>query len=219
MQPARLKTIAFGASLLCAICFCAGCGRGRVADFASKADDLVAEYKKRVDAQIAESTTYYHNAATLAAGQAERVGIETLQEEREERATQLEADYREGRKPVSLYRNDLRAYAEIDFAALKLRLTSDEDASAPYLAQLVALESDAAIVDGYDKILKNLVKERSIKDQIGDLQQFVSDSKTAFDKLVCDGLDKQLNAQPPPAKDKIASLQSLKKKQNCSTKK
>ena len=82
--------------------------------------------------------------------------------------------------------------------------------------KLVALESDSAVIDGYDKILKNLAKPRAIKDQIADMQQFVANSKTEFDKLVCAGINTQLNAQPPPSADKAASLKALQK--NCSNK-
>ena len=191
-----------------------GCG-GRVAEFTNKVDDLLGEYQKRINIQVAKSTSYYQTVATLSAGQAERIRIESLQAERNERTTQLEADYGEYRKPISLYRNDLRAYAEADFADLKASLTSGISASSPYLAQLIALESDTATIDAYDKILKNLAQPRNIRAEIGDLQQFVADSKTDFSKLGCDGIDKQFNSQPPPTTEKTATLKALQKSQSC----
>ncbi|MDQ2945515.1 MAG: hypothetical protein M3Y27_06160 [Acidobacteriota bacterium] len=192
-----------------------GCEQ-RAAQFAKQADALLIEYQKRIDNQIASSTAYYQRAAALSAAEAARVGIEVLQAERNERATRLEADYRENRRPVSLYRDDLRAYAELDFSHLKAWLSADVDASAPYLQQLVALESDKATIDAFDKILKNLAQPRSIGAEIKDIQQFVADSKTDFDKRVCTGISDQLNASPPP--DKVTTLKALQKTQNCTSK-
>jgi hypothetical protein len=191
-----------------------GCDE-RAEEFARQTDGLLNEYHKRIDEQIARATAYYQQAATISAAQAERVGLESLQAERNERATHLEADYREGRKPPSLYRSDLRNYAEEDFAHLKDALIADVDASAPYLSQLVTLESDQAVIDAFDKILKNLARPRSIRDEVNDIQQFVTDSKTEFDKLVCSGIAKQLAANPPA--DKAATLKALQKSQNCPT--
>jgi hypothetical protein len=191
-----------------------GCDQ-RAEEFARQADGLLNEYQKRIDDQIASATVYYQKAAAISALQAERVGIESLQAEREERATHLEADYREGRKPPSLYRSDLRSYAEVDYAHLKAELTADVDASAPYLSQLVTLETDQAVIDAFDKILKNLAKPRSIRDEVTDIQQFITDSKTEFDKLVCAGIAKQLAANPPA--DKAATLKALQKTQKCPT--
>jgi hypothetical protein len=105
----------------------------------------------------------------------------------------------------------------MDFAQLKARLSSDVDASAPYLSQIVALDNDKATVDAFDKILKNLAKPRTVRDEALDLQQFVADSKTEFGKLVCAGLDKQLKATPPPAADKAAALKALEQSEKCPT--
>ena len=187
----------------------------RAAQFAKKADGLLVEYQKRIDAQIASSTTYYQNAATLSAAERGRVTIESLQAERSERATELEADYREKRRPVSLYRDDLRAYAIVNFAQLKAWLSADADASAPYLQQLVSLERDQATIEAFDKTLKNLAQPRTVKAEIKDLQQFVADSKTEFGKLICEDIEKQLKATPAPRADKIATLESLRKSQSC----
>jgi hypothetical protein len=187
----------------------------RVAEFAKRADDLLNEYQKRIDAQITSSTTYYQIAAILSAGSADRVRIESLQAERNERSTQLEADYREKRRPPSLYRNDLRSYAEMDFAQLQARLTADADTSAPYLSQLVALESDKATIDAYDKILKTLAQPRNISAAVSDIQQFVADSKMEFSKLVCDGIAKKLSATPAPAVSEAATLRALQTTQKC----
>jgi len=200
--------------------FCAlltGCD-GRATEFARQADELLREYQKRIDDQIAAATAYYQRAATISAAQAERVGIETLQAERSERASHLEADYRENRKPVSLYRSDLRTYADLDFTRLKAELTADVDASAPYLSQLVTLESNRAVIDAFDKILKNLAQPRSIRDEVNDIQQFIQNSKTEYGKLVCDGIAKQLNATPPPDADKANTLKALQKSQKCPAK-
>ena len=123
---------------------------------------MLTEYQKRIDGQIAQSNRHYQRSAALIAAESTRVSLDGLQAERNERSTQLEADYREGRKSVSLYRTDLRDYANSHFQMQKEWLTGDIDASAPYLAQLVALESDKATIDAYSKILKNLASRGAL---------------------------------------------------------
>jgi hypothetical protein len=190
-----------------------GCDQ-QAADFAKKTDELLTEYQKRIDDQIAAATTYYHQAAALLATENTRVALATLQNERNERSTELEADYRENRRPPSLYRTHLRDYANDHFDRQKEWLTADSDATAPYLAQLVALESDKATIDAYSKILKNLAQPRGIKDEIGDITKFVSDSKTEFHKLVCGGIATQITdlstvPQNESAADKAAREKKL----------
>jgi len=105
----------------------------------------------------------------------------------------------------------LRAYADVDFNQLKTRSNSDVDAATPYLEQIVTLEADQAALDAYNKMLKNLIKPRSTADEIKDMQQFVTDSKSEFSTLVCGDIAKKLAAKPGDA-----TLTALKNNQACS---
>lgn len=164
------------------------------ADFAKKTNELLAEYQKRVQEQITETTAYYHQAGTLLGSETRRQTVDSLQTERNERSTELEADYRESRKPSSLYRTHLRDYANLHFEQQRQWLIGDLDASAPFLAQLVALEQDQATIDAFSKMLENLAKPRSARDELKDLSQFVGDSKTQLNTLLCGDITKQITA-------------------------
>jgi hypothetical protein len=211
--------------VLAAFLILAGCDQ-RAAEFAKKADELLTEYQKRIDAQIADATAYYQRAAAVSASETRRVTLESLEAERNERTTELEADYRENRKPASRYRTHLREYANEHFDRQKEWLASDLDASAPYLQQLVALESDKATIEAFSKMLKNLAQPRSAIDEIKDMEKFVAATKTEFNKLVCDDIAEQIGklskfpadetaAAAKIRTDKLAAERKLKTDNKC----
>jgi hypothetical protein len=202
-----------------------GCEQ-RAAEFAKKTDELLTEYQKRIDAQIADTTAYYQRAAAVTASETRRVTLDNLEAERNERTTELEADYRENRKPASLYRTHLRDYANEHFDRQKEWLSADLNASAPYLQQLVALESDKATIEAFSKMLKNLAQPRSAIDEIKDMKKFVDDTKTEFNKLVCADIAKQIQelSTAPTGEtadaakvrmDKLAAVKKLKADNKC----
>ncbi len=164
-----------------------GCDEKAI-DFAHKADDLLTEYQKRVDQQMAESTKFYQRSATFESVRARRVTLENLEAERNERSTALEADLRGGRRYASLYRSYLRDYADGHYQKTVEWLSADTDAVAPYLQQLVALESDQAVIDAFSKSLKNLSKPRSLLAEAAEVKGFVLGTKQEFDTLLCGDL-------------------------------
>lgn len=217
-----MKNLTF---LIVALSLLSSCDR-RAAEFASKTIELLAEYQKRLDDQIGVSSAYYRQTAGLLAADDSRVNLGGLQAERNERSSEMEADLREGRRSPSLYRTYLRDYAKGHAAKQQVWLSAGIDASAPYLAQLVALDSDRATVEAYGKILKNLAEPRSLKDQIGDIKNFVDITKQDFQKLVCDDLRAKLTTlstappgETPPAQaareQSKEAIENLIKDQKC----
>jgi hypothetical protein len=179
--------------LLPALLFLSGCDQ-RAVEFARKTVDLLAEYQKRLDDQITASSAYYRQTAGLLAADDTRVNLGGLQAERNERSSELEADLREGRRSHSLYRTYLRDYAKGHAVKQQAWLSAGIDASVPYLTQLIALDSDKATVEAYGKVLKNLAEPRGLRDQIGDIKDFVDSSKQEFQTLVCNDLKTKLTA-------------------------
>src|SRR5205814_2319107 len=157
--------------LLPCLALLCGC-ENRVAEFAKRTNELLAEYQKRIDVQIDEASVYYRASAAAEAFEARRVDLGNLDAERKERATQLDVDFAGQRRFPGLYRTYLREYADGHFQKNAEWISADLDASAPYLQQLVALESDKATVDAFGKILKQLSEPRKLSDELGELKEF-----------------------------------------------
>jgi hypothetical protein len=125
--------------------------------------------------------------------------------DRDERSTELTANYLEDRKPASLYRTELRAYAQSEYETRKSSYAAAIDASLPYVQQLARLQADKETVDALSKALDALQKKRSLKDEAKDLESFVDQTKKDFSLLVCADLkDKKtkLDAQANTATGK-----------------
>ena len=180
----------------------AGCDQ-RAIEFAKKTGDLLTEYQNRINDQISAANSYYQKGSSLLGIQHQQATLGTLQVERLERRTTLEADYRENRKIVSQYRAELRDYAAFQVDLQKQWLNADLNASAPYLAQLMALESDQVTIEAFQKTLDSLTQPRSFVDEIGEIKKFVADTKTEFNKLICADLATKADAK------------QLEKDQNC----
>lgn len=178
----------------------AGCEE-RVALFAARTNDLLQEYQKRIANQMTESSAYYQKYAVQQSFETKRIGVDSLEAERNERAGELEAEYRMGRKQPASYRTHLREYADLQYKRNLEWLSSDTDSVAAYLQKLTKLEQDKATVDAFSKILLNLAKPRSLKDEIEEAKKFVSDAKAEFDKLVCDEINGNVEKLSKPGEN------------------
>jgi hypothetical protein len=187
-----------------------GCDQQAI-EFARKADDLLTAYQKRINEQMAESTKFYQRSATFEALRARRLILENLEAERNERSTALEADLRGGRRFASLYRTYLRDYADGHYQKTVEWLSADTDAVAPYLQQLVALESDQAVIDAFGKSLKNLEKPRGLIAQANDVKDFVQGTKQEFDKLLCTDLKGKMDKATGDEKKTLTTMFDDKK--------
>ncbi len=175
----RLKFLPFFSLLLLA-----GCDSTAI-EFAKQTRALLNEYQKNINDQTADSMKYYHNDASIAASAAAQQLEGGLGIDRDERATELAADYLEGRKPVSLYRTDIRTYAQLEYDTRKDKLEAAVDAALPYQQQLAKLEANKETIEAVGKALDALQQKRSLKTEAEDLKGFVTDTKTDFSLLVC----------------------------------
>jgi hypothetical protein len=177
------------ASLL-AVCFVlAGCDQ-KAREFATRTKAVLDQRSEQLARKIQAETNAYNNAAAQAAEDHRALVESSLQNERNERADALAADYDEGRKPVSLWRKDVSEYARIDYETNRGLLTVEMDASSRYLQNFADLKIEQDKVDALSKLLGALAKNPSLKDDIDALGAFASDSKTEFDKKVCGDLKK-----------------------------
>lgn len=136
----------------------------------------------------------YNDYAAKAAEDNHNLMIAALGNERAERANALAADYQEGRKPASLWREDLAEYANVDYERTKQFLMTDIDAETNYLQryQSIAIEQDK--VDALAKLLDALAKKQSLKDETSALVGFVEDTKQEFDEKVCSALESKTDS-------------------------
>ncbi len=150
---------------------------------------MLNEYQKNINDEISQATQYYNQDIyidiTAQKGVAARQLNDTLAVDRDERTNELAADYLEGRKPVSLYRTHIRAYAQAEYDARKDSLESAVDASLPYAQQLVQLQADKETIQALSKALDALEKKRDLKTEGEDLKGFVTETKKDFTLLVC----------------------------------
>jgi hypothetical protein len=184
--------------------FLVGCD-GDAIKFATQTRELLNEYQKKINEQISLASKFYAADAEIAVNEGQRQMSRTLAVDRDERSTELAANYLEGRKPPSLYRTELRAYAQAEYDAKKASYQAAIDASLPYVQQLAKLQADKETVEALGKALDALQKKRSLGVEAKDLAGFVNETKKDFSLLVCADLKDQeakLDAQAKTAAGK-----------------
>jgi hypothetical protein len=148
----------------------------------------------QISKEIAAEVKAYNEFAALSAQDHHTIAVDSLQNERAARAYTLAADYADGRKPASLWRNDLSAYAEFDYETNKPLLYADLDAETSFLKKYQSLAIEQSKVDALAKLLDALSKNASLKDQVTALSGFVSDTQKAFDQKLCASLQSKGDA-------------------------
>jgi len=162
--------------------------------FAKQTKVILDQRSAQLSKNIAAEMKGYNDYAAKAADDQHNLMVAALGNERAERANALAADYQEGRKPASLWRQDLAEYASVDYERTKQFLMTDIDAETNYLQryQTLAIEQDK--VDALAKLLDTMTKKQSLKDETGALVGFVEDTKQEFDKKVCAALESKADA-------------------------
>lgn len=165
----------------------AGCD-DQAREFASKAQQLLSQRSEQISRKLGAEKAAYNSSAAHAAEDHRALVDSALQNERNERADTLAADYAEGRRPVSLWRKDLAEYATVDYETNRQLLIEDIDANSRYLETFAILTIEQDKVDALSKLLAALAKKPSLKDDIAALGTFAGEAKTDFDKKVCTDL-------------------------------
>ena len=170
--------------------FLAGCD-GDAIEFARRTRALLDEYQKKIDIQISAAAKYYMADADIGNSEARRQMNSTVAVDRDERATELAADYLERRKTPSLYRNELRAYARSEYDTRSASYRASIDASLPYVRQLARLEADKETIEGLRKALEALEKKRNILAEAKGSAGLAAETRKDFSLLVCTDLKNQ----------------------------
>jgi len=162
--------------------------------FAKQTKAILMQRSAQISKEIAAEVKAYNEVAALSAQDHHTIAVDSLQNERAARAYTLAADYADGRKPASLWRNDLSAYAEFDYETNKPLLYADLDAETSFLKKYQSLAIEQSKVDALAKLLDALSKNASLKDQVTALSGFVSDTQKAFDQKLCASLQSKGDA-------------------------
>ena len=197
----KARTIAIILQFATASMLFAGCDE-QARDFATKTKTILNQRSEQLAKKISAEKMAYESSASHAATDHRALADSSLQNERNERADALAADYAEGRKPVSLWRKDLSEYAHIDYETNRELLIADMDASTRYLQNFENLQIEQAKVDALSKLLATLAQKPSLKDDLGALTSFASDTQQELDKKICTQLKSQEKGDP--AKDVAA---------------
>jgi hypothetical protein len=183
-------------------------------DFAKAAKGMLDEYAARIDGQIQTESKYYQRDAVLEVRHQHQNLLNSTTAERSERGSGLAADLSEGNKSALRVRSYLREYAQSEYTSRRDAYTGEVDATRPFLAKLQALQADKDRIDALGKLLDGLSTKLSLTDDVALIKQTVGDTKTDFDKLICDDIATRLKTATGKDKD---SLTKLQKDRKCST--
>jgi hypothetical protein len=173
--------------------------------FALRTAEILQQRSAELTRKITAERKAYQAVSAIAT-QSQRDLIESsLNNERSARSIALAADYDEGRKPPSRWQTELEAYAQIDYRLNRDLLSADFGAGAEFMQKLQALEIEQAKIDALAKLLAALATKPSLAEDIVAISEFAKDTKTEFDKKVCEAL----------AKDGSAAAQAAFKARGC----
>lgn len=170
-----------------------GCDE-KAQEFAQQTATILGQRSEQLSRKIAAETNAYNNAAAAAAVAQRDLADSSLRNERNGRSIALAADYDEGRKPVSRWQTDVAEYAHIDYTLTRDLLAADIDAGSLFLQKLQAMKIEQDRVDALAKLLETLAKKPSLAQDLQAATAFVQDTKTEFDKKVCEALAKDTSA-------------------------
>jgi len=153
---------------------------------------LLAGYQKAISEQIARQQAAYA-AIAQAAEQGRRADIENkLRTERTHRAETMADDFIQRNRPLTHWKDYLLDYAAQDLKANRELLELDSLDGSRFLEGVQNLQIDFDKLQSLDKVLESLNQKKSVLAGLKDLAAVGQDTKTEFDKLVCDGLKQDL---------------------------
>jgi hypothetical protein len=185
--------VLIAAALLPGLLLLGGCDE-KAREFAAKTKAILDQRSVQLTKKIAAEVEAYSAYAALATEDHRSLVSDALANERSERATQLAADYIDGKRRISIWRNALSEYAQVDYDRNKDLLTTDLDASTLYMQRYEALAIEQHKVDALSKLLTALATKQNLKEEIDAVSGFASDTQKELDKKTCEALKGQMTA-------------------------
>jgi hypothetical protein len=179
-------------------------------DFAKNAKAILDDYAARIDLQIQAESQYYQRDAVFEVKHQHENLQNSVKADRGELGSELAVELSVGSKSPLRARSYLRDYAQSEYTRRRAAYTGEVDATRQYLAKLQLLQADKDRVQALGKLLDGLSKKLSLTAEVGAVKQAVSDTKTDFDKLICDDIATKLKAAPDNK-----SLLQLQKDRKC----
>jgi hypothetical protein len=156
---------------------------------------LLADYQKAIAGQISAQQKSYVKVGQ-AAEQGRRNEVEDgLANERLRRAELITDDFITFHRPITHWKEYLRDYAALDFKSNRELLELDTLDGSRFLQGVQDLKADFEQVQALDKALAALEKKKSPWEALKDFGAMAKDTKDEFDKLVCAGLNTDLQAK------------------------
>ena len=168
---------------------------------AKEARNVLNAYERELEHKLASEQQAYTRQAQIEAEAAREQTYSNLEQERIERSRSLALDLMDGTLAVSRWREPIREYAKADFAIQRDMLLAGMDSESRYLEKIQALSIDKQKIAALSHVFGTLAEKPALADQLKGLSDFAKETKTDFDKAVCDGLAAQI-------KDKEAEVES-----------
>jgi len=156
---------------------------------------LLADYQKAIAGQISAQQKSYVTVGQ-AAEQGRRNEVEDgLANERLRCAELMADDFITRYRPITHWKEYLRDYAALDFKSNRELLELDTLDGSRFLQGAQDLKADFEQVQALDKALAALEEKKSPWEALKDFGAMAKDTKDEFDKLVCAGLNADLQAK------------------------
>jgi hypothetical protein len=206
----------------------AGCDENALR-MAKEAHNILSAYERELEQKLASEQRAYTQQAQIEAEAVREQMYSSLEQERIERARSLALDFIEGKQDVRRWREPIRDYAKADYAIQQDILLEDMNSQSRYLEKIQALTVDKQKIVALSKAFHLLSEKPALADQLKDLADFAKETKTDFDKAVCDGLAAQIkekesrigsstaDSEKRKAQTALDALKATQKAKGCST--
>ncbi len=180
-------------------------------DFARNAKAILDQYASRIDREIGAESQYYQREAVLEVKHRHENLVNSIKADRAERGSEMAVELSGAGSPLRI-RTYLREYAQSEYMRRRGVWTGEMDSSRQYLANLQTLQADKDRIQALGKLLDGLSsKKLNLTAEIGAATQAVSDTKTDFDKLICDDIAARLKTASGKDKESLGKLQADRK--------
>jgi hypothetical protein len=180
-------------------------------DFATKAKAILDDYAARIDRQILTESQYYQRDAALEVRHRHENLVNSAEADRGEQGSDLAVELSAGSKSPIRIRSYLREYAQSEYIKRRDAYTGEVDATRQYLAKLQVLQANKDRIQALGKLLEGLSKKLSLIAEVSAVKQTVSETKTDFDKLICDDIATKIAKATGKDKDSLLQLQKDRK--------